>query len=250
MKVLVTGMSGLIGSAVRRGLEADHELVALNRSAVQGVATHRADISDFDAIAPVFAGQDAVVHLAAHPGENYTWEQLRDTNVEGTRHVFQAAVDAGVGRVIFASSGATVAGWEHDEPYRALVEGRYDDLPERWPLISVQMPPRPRGIYGSTKVWGEALARHFADTTQTSFLNIRIGYVNSEDRPTNPRQRSVWCSQRDVVAAVVAALQAPAELRCETFFANSSNRYGYRDLEHGRTLLGYQPLDSAEERSQ
>ena len=186
------------------------------------------------------------MHLAAKAGEDYTWEELRDTNVEGTRHVFQAAVDAGVKRVVFASSGATVAGWEMQDPYKALVEGRYDDLPDAWPLIGVDAPPRPRGIYGSTKVWGEALARHFADTTPTSFFSIRIGYVNAEDKPTNSRQRSVWCSQRDVVNAIVAAIRAPDAMRCETFFASSNNRYGYRDTEHGKKLLGYEPLDSAD----
>ena len=239
-------MSGLIGSAARLALETDHELTALNRSDVAGVTTVRADIGDYETIRPAFDDQDTVIHLAANPGENYTWEQLRDTNVEGTRHVFHAALDAGVKRVVFASSGATVAGWEHDEPYKSLVEGRYDDLPDTWPLISVSMPPRPRGIYGSTKVWGEALAQHFADTTETSFVSMRIGFVNREDKPTNQRQRCVWCSQRDVVNAIVASVNAPETLRCGTFFANSQNRYGYRDLDHGRNLLGYVPLDSAE----
>ena len=251
MKILVTGMSGLIGAALRRSLNDDHELTALNRSNVEGVPTHTADIGDFDAIKDAFQCQDVVVHLAAKAGESYTWEELRDTNVEGTRHVFQAAVDAGVGRVVFASSGATVAGWEAEEPYKSLVEGRYDELPDTWPLIHVDMPPRPRGIYGSTKVWGEALARHFADTTQTSFFNIRIGYVNAEDKPTNARQRSVWCSQRDVVNAILSAIlsrtDAPESMRCETFFATSSNRFGYRDTNHGKALLGYEPLDSADD---
>ncbi len=246
MRILVTGMTGLIGTALRRALENDHDLTALNRSNLDGVTTHSADISDFDAIKSAFKEQDVVVHLAAKAGENYTWQELRDTNVEGTRHVFQAAVDAGVKRVVFASSGATVAGWEAEEPYKALVEGRYDDLPDTWRLIDVDMQPRPRGIYGSTKVWGEALARHFADTTATSFFSIRIGYVNAEDKPANARQRSVWCSQRDVVNAILAAIHAPGEMRCETFFATSNNRYGYRDTEHGKALLGYQPSDSAD----
>ena len=120
MRILVTGMSGLIGSATRSGLERDHELTALNRSDVDGVTTYRADITDFDAIRPAFDGQEVVVHLAANPGENYRWEQLRDTNIEGTRHVFQAAVEAGVTRVVFASSGATVAGrsWPNCWPGR------------------------------------------------------------------------------------------------------------------------------------
>lgn len=248
MKILVTGLSGLIGSAARGKLAADHELTALNRSLVTGVVTHRADIADFEAIRGAFEGQDVVVHLAAKAGENYPWEALRDTNMQGTRNVFQAAVEAGVKRVVFASSGATVAGWEHDEPYRSLVSGNYAELPETWPMISVDQPTRPRGIYGSTKVWGEALARHYADTTPTSFISIRIGFVNAEDRPTDSRQRCVWCSQRDVVNAVALAVGAPASTRCETFFANSRNRYGYRDLAYGKARLGYEPMDEAEER--
>ena len=245
MKILITGLSGLIGRATRAHLAPDHELNALNRGAVAGVKTHRADIADFDAIRPAFDGQDVVVHLAAKAGENYPWAELRDTNVEGTRHVFQAAVEAGVQRVVFASSGATVAGWEHEEPYKALVEGRYADLPGTWPMITMAQPPRPRGVYGSTKIWGEALCQHHADTATTSFVFIRIGFVNAEDRPANARQRSVWCSQRDVVNAITAAVHAPAALRCAGFFANSNNRYGYRDLSAGRALLGYAPLDSA-----
>ena len=250
LRVLITGMSGLIGTALRVALESDHDLTALNRSVVDGVTTHRVDIGDFDAIKDAFDEQDVVVHLAAKAGENYTWRELLETNVEGTRNVFQAAIDAGVGRVVFASSGATVAGWEIAEPYKSLVEGRYDDLPSTWPLIDVETAPRPRGVYGSTKVWGEALSRHFADTTNTSFFNIRIGYVNAEDKPKNARQRSVWCSQRDVVNAILAAVQAPESMRCETFFASSNNRYGYRDTEHGKTLVGYVPLDSADDHLQ
>ncbi|NIP15873.1 MAG: NAD-dependent epimerase/dehydratase family protein [Pseudomonadales bacterium] len=248
MKLLVTGLSGLIGGAAHPVLSVDHDLEALNRRAVDGVRTWQADIADYDAIRPAFEGKDAVVHLAAKPGEQFGWEALRVANVEGTRNVFQAAVDAGVTRVVFASSGATVAGWEHDEPYRALVEGRYAGLPAGWPMITVDMPARPRGVYGSTKVWGEALARHFADTTGTSFVSVRIGFVNAEDRPTNARQRSVWCSQRDVVNALVASLGASQDLGCGTFFANSRNRYGYRDLDHGRELVGFEPLDAADER--
>ena len=51
-KVLITGMSGLIGSSLRKHLEGRYELTALNRSEVAGVRCHRADIRDYDAIAP------------------------------------------------------------------------------------------------------------------------------------------------------------------------------------------------------
>lgn len=246
MKILVTGLSGLIGGALQRAIGGDHELTAFNRGDVAGVRTVRADLGDMNALRQAVAGQDVVVHLAAKAGENYTWEELRDTNVEGTRNVFAVATEADVPRVVFASSGATVAGYEHEEPYRALVEGRYDQLPDSWPLIGVDTPVRPRGVYGSTKIWGEALAHHFADTTSTSFLNVRIGYVNAEDRPNGARQRSVWCSQRDVVNALRLASEQPEVPDYATFFANSNNRYGYRDLSRGKALLGYEPQDGAD----
>jgi nucleoside-diphosphate-sugar epimerase len=245
LKILVTGLSGLIGGAFRDALAGEHELTAFNRSEVEGVASVKADLSDREALKRAVEGQDVVIHLAAKAGENFSWEELRDTNVEGTRNVFAAATAADVPRVVFASSGATVAGHEFDEPYKALVEGRYDEVPDDWPLIGVDQPTRPRGVYGSTKVWGEALARHFADTTQTAFINIRIGYVNAEDRPVGPRQQSVWCSQRDVVNAIRLAALENIDENYATFFAGSDNRYNYRDLGHGETLLGFVPQDAA-----
>jgi uronate dehydrogenase len=245
VKILVTGLSGLIGAALHTTLAKDHELTAFNRSNVAGVSTVQADLQDIEALHRAVRGQDVVIHLAAKAGENYSWEELRDTNIEGTRNVFAASTQAGIGRVVFASSGATVAGCEHEEPYKALVEGRYDEAPKQWPMITVDMPTRPNGIYGATKVWGEALAHHFADTTTTEFVNVRIGYVNAEDQPQGSRAQSVWCSQRDVVQAFKRSTAADLSERCTTFFANSNNRYGYRDLSHGERLFGYVAQDGA-----
>ena len=221
VRVLISGMSGLIGGALGKALESEHELTAFNRSEVEGVRTIRADLADFDALSAAVEGQDVVIHLAAKAGENYTWEELRDTNIEGTRHIFEAAVRAKVPRVVFASSGATVAGHEQDEPYRSLVSDA--ESPADWPLITVDMPVRPAGIYGSTKVWGEALARQYADRSNTRFICVRIGYVNEEDQPTNARTRSVWCSQRDVVDALRRAAFEPLTAAYNVFFAGSAN---------------------------
>jgi nucleoside-diphosphate-sugar epimerase len=69
-RVLVTGMSGLIGGAVRRRLEGRVALRALNRRVVEGVETHRADIADLEAIGPAFRDVDTVVHLAANVETN------------------------------------------------------------------------------------------------------------------------------------------------------------------------------------
>ena len=245
--ILITGMSGLIGSAARRRLEPRARLTALNRGDVPGVATVCADLSDLDAIRPAFENQDTVVHLAAKAGDHYSWEELRDTNVIGTRNVLEAARLAGCRRVVFASSGATVAGWEREEPYRAMVEGRYDDVPEDWVRIRHDMATRPNGPYASTKVWGESLARYYSDTFGLSVIALRIGFVNAEDRPTNARIHSVWCSQRDIVNAIELAVDADDSIRYDIFFVNSDNRWSYRDLSHSREVLGFSPQDAAED---
>ena len=59
-------------------------------------------------------------------------------------------------------------------------------------MIRHDMATRPRGVYGATKVWGEALCRDVADSSSLSVLCLRIGYVNAEDRPLHPRHFSVW----------------------------------------------------------
>ena len=45
----------------------------------------------------------------------------------------------------------------------------------------------PGGLYGCTKVFGEALARHFTDTCDISIISLCIGAVNRENRPTDTR---------------------------------------------------------------
>jgi nucleoside-diphosphate-sugar epimerase len=245
-RVLVTGMTGLIGGALRRHLDGRHELSALNRRAIPGVKCHQADIADLDAIAPAFAGIDTVVHLAARTGSSDVFQEILQANVIGTYNVFEAARRAGVARVVYASSGATVSAWERDPPYSALVAGRYDEAGS-WTMMTHEMPLRPAGLYGASKIWGESIARHYADTYGLSALCVRIGRVRAEDRPTSAREFSVFCSQRDVVRMLELCLAAPATLRFDVFYAVSDNRWGYRDLEHARAVLGFEPSDRAED---
>ncbi len=245
-RILVTGMSGLIGAAVRRRLESSYELTALNRSLVPGVRTVQADIADFDAILPAFEGQDTVVHLAASARGRDPWEKVRDPNLIGTYNVFEAARQAHVSRVVFASSGSTISGWELVQPYRAIVNGDYESVRHPWPMITHETPVRPAGVYGATKVWGEALARQFTDSVELSIICLRIGLVNSEDRPTDSRQFSVWCSQRDISQMVLRCIEAPPELRFDIFYALSRNKWSYRDISHAREVVGFNPEDEAE----
>ena len=245
-RVLVTGMSGLIGGAVRARLAGAHELRALNRGRVEEVPCHQADIADIDAIAPAFTEIDVVVHLAANAHDSAPWADVLQYNVIGTYNVFEAARRAGVKRVIYASSGATVSNCELDAPYAAIVSGRYGEV-TTWPILTHESPIRPHGLYGASKVWGEALARHYADAHGLSMICLRIGAVNAEDRPVAPRQYSVWCSQRDVAQMVERCIAAPASLRFDVFFVVSDNKWSYRDLSHARAVVGYVPADRAED---
>jgi nucleoside-diphosphate-sugar epimerase len=241
--VLVTGLGGLIGGAMRTHLADRYELRGLGRRpGPAGVPWIAADIGRLEAIQPAFAGVDAVVHLAAVVGNKAELDAYVHANIVGTYNVFEAARRAGVRRVVFASSGATIAGVEQDEPYSSFVEGRAAAAP----MLTHESPLRPSGLYGCSKVWGEALARHYADAYKMSLICLRIGGVKKEDRPTVARDFAIWCSQRDIATMIGACIDAPPDLRFDIFYATSHNRRGYRDLEHARKVLGWKPLDSAD----
>jgi nucleoside-diphosphate-sugar epimerase len=210
------------------------------------VETHQADLGDLDAIQPAFKDVDTVVHLAAAAGDSQPPDTILRSNVMGTYHVFEAARRAGVKRVIFASSGATISGWEKDPPLSHIVNGRYDQVGS-WQPLTHEAPLRPGGLYGASKVWGEALARTFSDSHGMSMICLRIGRVREEDRPMAPREFAVWCSQRDIVRMLEACIEAPASVRFDVFYVVSANRWSYRDLEHARAVLGWTPMDRAED---
>ena len=239
--ILVTGMSGLIGGMAGRKLAEKHEVRALNRRAVDGVETFQADITDLDAIRPAFVGVDTVVHMAAYLGElNSTQISV---NVWGTYNVFEAAREAGVRRVVFASSGATVHGYETDEPFRAMVEARYADIPEPRPLITHLSPIRPTNLYGCAKAWGEALGRTYSEAHGMSVLCIRLGRVTAEDQPRDARHAAVYLSLRDTAQIVERCVKAPDDLRFDIFFGVSDNRARFRDISHPGEMVGYIPQD-------
>jgi len=243
-RVLVTGASGLIGRAFLRHVGGKYAVRALNRRAVPGVETVQADLADAAAIQPAFSGIDTVVHLAAAAGDQHPADVLMRSNVVGTLNVFEAARTAGCTRVIFASSGAVTAGWEREPPLSHLVAGRYDEAGVVTPLTH-ETPLRPGGLYGVTKVWGEALARQYSDAHGLSAICLRIGRVKDEDKPTVTRDFAVWCSQRDIVRMLEACVEAPASVRFDIFYVVSNLAHGYRDVEHAKRVLGWSPLDRA-----
>lgn len=247
-RVLVTGLSGLIGGLLRDQLEAEggYELTALNRTPVDGVRTVQADISDLDAIKAAFEGQDAVVHLSAVLTDA-NWEQMVAVNINGTYNVLEASRLAGIHRVVNASSGSVIKGIIRTPGvYKDLEEGKYDELPETWPMADHEL-FHPYGLYGVSKMAAEGLARHYSDVHGLSIINLRIGTVRPSGVPEEVYDYAIYLSHRDVVQSLMLALNAPTDIKFDTFMVTSNNKWGYRDLTHFREVLGFDPEDSVED---
>ena len=118
MTALVTGASGFVGAAVCRALCARGQDVRVLVRAGSDLSNLRdlpveiatGDVRDRDSLGPACAGCDAVYHVAA---DYRLW--VRDpaamyaVNVDGTRHVIDAAMAAGVDRIVYTSSVAAIA---------------------------------------------------------------------------------------------------------------------------------------------
>lgn len=131
--VAVTGPTGAIGKALMRALEqnpAVERVVGMARRpfepAAEGwskVEYRQGDILDQAAVASLVSGADVVVHLAFLIFGSQ--DETARVNLEGSRNVFQAALDEGVERFIYTSSVAAY-GFHEDNP-----ELLHEDVPPR-----------------------------------------------------------------------------------------------------------------------
>jgi dihydroflavonol-4-reductase len=117
VKALVTGATGFVGAAVARALLREGwEVRALARKGSDRrnlqpikVEVVEGDLGDSASLEPALAGCEALFHVAAdYRLGAFDPEQLYRTNVEGTRNILSAARKAGVCRVVYTSSVATI----------------------------------------------------------------------------------------------------------------------------------------------
>jgi len=115
VKVFLTGGTGLLGSHLAEELlRSGAEVVALHRPGADtlfleesGCALAPGDVLDSaELLAPLMAGCTHVVHGAALVYAGGTWPAIRAVNVEGTRHVLEAAALAGLTHAVHVSSVA------------------------------------------------------------------------------------------------------------------------------------------------
>jgi nucleoside-diphosphate-sugar epimerase len=225
-RVVVTGAAGRIARAVRKPLAARWDLYETD--VVAGDRIGALDVTDPQACLSAFAGADAVIHLAAVPAPDATWEELLPANVIGAHAVATAAAACGVRRLVLASSLQAVSAAPGHRQLRSEDQGR------------------PANLYGATKVWAEALGSWVAATSQTSVVALRIGYFSAE-RPdpaaVTPRERAAWLSARDAAELLRAAVEA--DVRFAVANGTSANRYPLADLHDTQVELGYRPVDDA-----
>lgn len=118
MEILVTGATGLISSHIAEKLLTQNQSVrALVRTPEKanflkeaGAELMLGDVLDPDTLPRAFAGVHTVYHCAALVQLQGVRQPLLNTNVQGTRHVLRAAVEADVKRFVFTSSVAAYGG--------------------------------------------------------------------------------------------------------------------------------------------
>lgn len=226
--VLVTGGLGRVGAALRPGLRGEWRLRLFDRRQAEdlheGEEAVVGDIRDLDQVRAAAAGCAAVVHLAGIPTDAAN-DDLLDINARGTYNVLQAAVAAGCRRFVFASTNH--------------VTGFYPTPV----LVTPEMPVRPDGLYGASKAYGEALCRLHHDHYGLEVIVLRIG--SSLARPSAPRHRHTWLSDRDLVQLVSRSLSVP-DLGWVVVYGGSAAREPYWDDAEARRRLGYAPVDDAD----
>jgi nucleoside-diphosphate-sugar epimerase len=246
-KVVITGGAGLIGSILISKLSDRYDFTSLDLREAKGARSIVGDLSDFDRVKAAFEGHDAVVHLAADPAVKASWDSALKNNFVSTYNVFEAAKQAGMERVVFASSQHAVGGFYLDEPWKLICEDQPEKLtPGQYPLIDETCPIRPDGYYGTSKAYGEALGSYYNDYHGLSSIHIRIGWVISTDKPDfSAFALSLWLSHRDVAQIMDKALAAPKSLRYGVYFAMSDNVWKIFDISKAKRELGYAPQDAA-----
>jgi nucleoside-diphosphate-sugar epimerase len=234
-KILITGAAGEIGRILKKRLKDRYDLRLLYHKNMLPAEPHEeictGSITDLSKMTAVLSGVDTLVHMAGNPWEDAAFEEILNPNIVGTYTVFEACRQAGVKRIVYASSNH-VTGYHE-------IEGVY---------TTPEMPVRPDGYYGVSKVFGEALARYYADAFRLSIICLRIGTCRSESGVKNrktDRVLSTWLSHRDVVQLVWRSIEAET-IRFGIYYGISGNTRAYWDIENARKDLGYAPEDDAE----
>lgn len=241
MKVLLTGASGHVGQAILGGVADEYEWRLFDLEHPGGELPGEViigDVTDEELVAEAVDGVDAVIHLAGDPRPEAGWESVLENNINGAYTVFNAAAEADVERVVFASSNHAVGAYETDERTPAIYR------PEDEFRLDGNELPRPGNLYGVSKATGELLGRWLHDTHGTSVACVRIGNLTKGHPPEDyERGQAMWLSYRDCAHLFDRCLQA--DYGYLIVYGVSNNDRRYYSLEPAREHLGYDPQDNS-----
>jgi nucleoside-diphosphate-sugar epimerase len=239
VKVLVTGSSGRLGSAIATRLTLRHQVTGLDQR--EGPLTSvTGDVRDTARLAGLLAGVDAVVHTASLHVPDLaarSAQEFREVNVDATRRLLAACGEAGVRRFVYTS---TTSLYGH-----ALVP---DSRAAVW--VTEDLAPRPRDVYDETKLAAESAcgeaARHGLPCT-----SLRVARCFAEE----PRLVAIYRLYRGVDADDVAQAHELAlssdragheiyNVSAPSPFAESDRARLFADA--ASALLAYHPWAEAE----
>lgn len=195
MRVLVTGSSGQLGAAIAERLSTGHEPFGIDL--VPGRWTQCVmSITDRPAVLQVVRGVDAIIHTASlhHPHlATYSRQAFVDTNITGTLHLLEAAVQSGIQRFVYSSTTSLYG--EAMMPTHEAV----------W--VTEKLVPQPRDIYDITKIAAEELCRTIALSAGMSTLCLRVSRFFAQAPELQALYRLYrGVDVRDAAAAHVLAL--------------------------------------------
>ena len=228
-RIVFTGAAGGIGTMIRPLLAPFYPGLVLSdrvrpKELLPSETFIAADLTKSDEVAAAVKGAHSVIHFGGFSAEG-PWDTILQANIIGCYNLFEAARQAGVERVVFASSNHAV--------------GFYP----RKRRIGTDVTVRPDSRYGVSKAFGEALGALYSDKHGMVVTCLRIGNVGP--RPIDVRRLSIWISPEDIVQLIRIGLEHP-DIRFEVLYGASDNLASWWDNARAYQL-GYQPTGRAED---
>jgi|TARA_Y100000310_G_scaffold91480_2_gene88856 uronate dehydrogenase len=237
-KVLLLGATGRVGPGLIKEYFKNYQksyeiIIGIHRKCKKsyGLKTKKFDLTNIKMLKKAFQGIDVVVNLAANSSPSAKFSEILEPNIIGSYNVFEAARQAKVKRVIFASSVHTVKG--------------YDDKHK----VTAHDAPKPLNFYGASKAFGEALCSVFSSKYDLSCFAIRIGaYVSNNQRKIICYTRKDYghiISQRDMAQLIHKSIIAPKKIKYAILSGISKDKHRHLELKSTKKLIGYKPKDDA-----